>query len=346
MIMLNNIKILATSSGNAAFPAVIQGLREAGFYEVYACDAREGAGASKLAKKFFRVPSLIDEDKFEREFLRILELEKVQVILPLSTIDQEYFSRRKEYFENLGYIVAVASYSSIVNVGNKINFAVSAKKIGLPIPTFELIYSKKDLLDYAENKRSMNKDFVIKTAHGTGLQGVKIVSMQKTKNFFDRFRTHLSFDEFLFYLGYLPEKFNLVAQEFLEGNHYSVDCFYSEKSGSFFSVRRTEVDHLLGSGRGGISFKSQFLHELCLKIAKEFKLEFSFNVELIGKSDHNAKVIEVNPRFAASLLHTLESGLNLPLLNILKCVSDEKSYQPVIQYGLNYKHFDYGITYL
>jgi hypothetical protein len=91
MTLDSKLGVLATSAGNGGFPGVFFGLKQGGIEEIFACDSAGNIGGSGLAKKVYKVPPIFAKEELIKSIIDITKSEKINVVLPLSTIDQDFF---------------------------------------------------------------------------------------------------------------------------------------------------------------------------------------------------------------------------------------------------------------
>jgi hypothetical protein len=347
MNSISKINVLATSAGNNGFPAVYYGLKICGIDNIIACDSRENPGGSWLAKKVYQVPEIHNAKLLIKEILNICSLNEIGMILPLSTLDQEFFATNKMAFSSNDIYVAVSNIDSIRISLNKHSLYKFLAERKYPIPYYCIPNTKQELLSEIKGFQSLGKNMVVKTEFGTGAQGVKIVLFDSSSlSFFDREKIKITYDDLIGFVNESSIVPKLMLTDYLSGTHYSVDCFRSKSDDFFKCVVRTEIDHLFGTGRGGKVISSDYLTELCRNIAHDLDLEYSFNIEFIGDTPRDAKILEINPRLPASSKHSIEAGLNMPYLNILKAKGCSLPKNIEIIMDLEFRHFDSGITFI
>lgn len=314
---MNQIRVLCTSVGNDGFPSVADALRADKRIFIVGCDTDEKAPGLTLSDEGFIVPFRKNELVLIDCIKGIIEDKRIDVLLPLSTEDQFFYAKNRSEFEKTGVKVAVSSFESVSLANNKHLLYAFCKKEGFAVPTFKVHDDSNDILTVLNRYRVKNENCVIKKALGTGAQGVKIVDakISSTSRFWSRDNIRISFDEAIsFFEGNKPD-YSVMICDYLPGLHVSVDAFRAA-DGKFIASARTEENHLYGTGRTGKIIDAPELILKSEQLAEKIGLTECFNIEYKTDAEGQHKILEINPRFPASIAHTVMAGLNLPLLVI------------------------------
>ena len=96
------LKVLMTSVGNDAFPAIIEALRSNTEREVYivGCDIRSDAPGLYIANRGYIIPSRENEKVLLKKILELCHKEGARLLYPLSTKDQEFFASNIDIFRS------------------------------------------------------------------------------------------------------------------------------------------------------------------------------------------------------------------------------------------------------
>lgn len=337
------LKILCTSVGNDGFPSVLSSLRKRANILVVGVDSNQNAAGLRLADVGIVVPPRNEPDRLVIALKQIIDNNKIDVIIPLSTEDQPFFAKYFEYFSPVPVVV------SPIEVVNKVNdkhaLYLHAQFLGIPIPNFNIIYDpfelEKKLLEY-KNKGEL---CVLKKSHGTGAQGVKIVNPQITyrDKFWQRDNIEITTEEAINWVqsGLLSEP--ILVSEYLPGEHLSVDSFRS-LNGNFHCVVRIETNQLYGTGVSGVIISEPSLSKITQKLAESLGLIFAFNVEYKRDIFGEPKLLEINPRFGASVGHSVAAGLNSPLMAVDEALGKTIHIEEV-KVGLEFRRFGAFITW-
>jgi len=306
------MKILCTSVGNDGFPAVLDGLQQRAGIHIIGCDADPLAPGLMLADQGFIVPPRANSDDLLAALERIIVDQRVSVFLPLSTEDQPFFAEHRNRIEALGVKLAVSSLSSIKIANDKHAFYEHCHLHGHPIPAFSIVNDKHALLSLLKEYKSRSRVCVLKLSHSTGAQGVKIVDprLGSEARFWARDNIRVSTEEVIRWVHQEAKVPALLVSDYLPGRHISIDAFRS-CDGKFWGVARTEDRHLYGMGTAGVTVNEPDLIKTARRLGDELSLTYCYNVEFKASESGAFQLLEINPRFPASVGHSVAAGLNL-----------------------------------
>lgn len=324
------MKILCTSVGNDGFPAIMDGLRQRTEIRIVGCDSDSLAPGLILADQGFVVPPRTQAKNLLDTLQQIITNEGISVILPLSTEDQAFFASRKDQIESLGVKLAVSSIASIELANDKHAFYNHCRRNNHLVPEFSIVDDRNDLLILLNNYRKKGQLCVLKQSHGTGSQGVKIVDPALTPNskFWLRNNIRVSSEEAIRWAYETESLPNIMISDFLPGRHISVDSFRS-LDGKFIGIARTEDRHLYGMGTAGIIIdRPDLINTACL-LGYELSLTYCYNIEFKADKKGVFHLLEINPRFPASIGHSIAAGLNFPLMAVDEAIKLRQKYNNV-----------------
>jgi len=110
----------------------------------------------------------------------------------------------------------------------------------------------------------------------------------------------------------------------LPKQHFSVDAVLTSQN-DFLACVRTESRHWFGSGtRGEVVEYPDLIIQAC-KLAKAIDLRGPMNIEFKCDNFGDPRLIDINPRFGASIGHTIAAGMNLPLALVQSEIGEQYS---------------------
>jgi len=130
--------------------------------EVYVCDINPEylIPSSKKAKKFIQVPP-ISSEIYYNSIIKILEENKIDLIIPLIDFDLSIFSNDNKDLKLLN-VKSTAPDKYVVEIlSDKYNMAIWLDSIGVKVPK---LYSLEDI--------EIDKDYILKPKKGFGSRGV------------------------------------------------------------------------------------------------------------------------------------------------------------------------------
>lgn len=292
--MRKSFRVLITGVGSTTALSVIKGLRKQKEFKVFIIgtdiNKKDDIAGSYFCDKFFKVPLAIEEEKYVDTLIDIINLEAIDLLIPIVDIELEVIARNKDIFEKSTFLL-LSSYNTIMTCNDKIRTFEFFNKIGISTMKTILIndYRKiKDIITYS------------------GIKYPIIVKPRKGVSSRDVYKIHS--EEELFFVKRVKDP---VVQEMGFGQEYTIDVFCDgEKLISAVPRKRVET-------RAGISYKGQTEKDINLinyakKIAEALKIKGPANIQCFKDSDE-IKFIEINPRFSGSLPLTIEAGVNTPL---------------------------------
>ena len=118
----------------------------------------------------------------------------------------------------------------------------------------------------------------------------------------------------------------LIAQEFIEGQEYTVSvvCW---RDGIVKAIVPKEIISKIGVTRIAVTRKNKKIEKICKDIQKKFKANGPFNVQLIiDKETLEPYPFEINPRFSTSITLTLAAGIDELGGLVTQALYGEKSF--------------------
>ena len=300
---MTDIAVLIVPAGSGMAIAAIKALRQDRRIRIISADMNELAPGLYLCDRGYVVPSFKNE-AFYPALKRIIEKEKIKVIIPaLDTILLE-FSNRKQEFEDIDAKVLVSKPRTIEITRDKWK-TYNELKNTVPVP--KSFIRKEDVtIDYP---------LIIKPRSGSGSHQVyKIDSKEELEFFSDRVE-------------------NPIIQEYLVGKEFTVDCLADMNSKLILSVPRKRIETKAGISVKGKITKDKRLENMAKKIAS--KMEFSGPFFFQVKEDEKgiAKLTEINARIAGTMCLSSRSGPNIHSLAVRLCTGENVKI-PKINYGL------------
>lgn len=295
-------KILLSGAGGSLFPYLFDKLAA---YDAYFTDS------NPLVKKIYPKQNIIIAPKvsdasFEPFMSDILNDLEIEYYIPL--IDEE---------------IPIAHRLSAQN-----------KKIKLISPTLEfcsLCLNKTALMRRLEDLSiSVVKTFkpsdindetkypiFIKPICGRGSRGIQKIDSKKQLN------AYLELSEYK-----IDE---LMAQEFLDGDEYTVSVTVNSKN-KLLAIVPKLVLQKKGITQNAITVKSDKIEKLAKDIVEKLNPCGSFNIQL--KLTEKASVFEINPRFSTTTILTIEAGIDEIALSIEQYEDDKAKFISDFKQGL------------
>ncbi len=250
------------------------------------------------------------EDKGYLDFLfKVIEKYEINVLMPSSGYDIFPFSENKKKLRNLG-VVPVVSDRDVLEVCRD------------KILTFERLKNNFNLPYTTEDKNRVTEFPIIsKPRFGKGSRDIIQIN---------------DFSE----LDYISSRYsNMIYQEYLPGEEYTIDVLSDLDSNPLISVPRVRLQT-----RGGISTKGKIvlekeLIEESFKISKFLKIIGPCCIQMKKDKDNSFKLVEINPRLGGGTIFTTLAGANFPKM-IIDMIEGKKIKMPTVSEVTILRYFE------
>jgi carbamoyl-phosphate synthase large subunit len=324
LVNMTSINVICTSVGNDGFSSILDALKVDANVFVTGIDFDPSAYGLSLADRGVVVPSRLDAEDLIEEILKHIRTQSYNILLRLSTADQNFYANHRSMLEKHGIIVAVASSQALNIANNKHELYRHCSGIGFPLPSHVFASNFSELEEAVRSYTDTGKRCVMKLAHGTGAQGVKIIDpkLDRSNDFWGRTKTTMGVTAVLSHFAKYKLSEPIMVSEFINGEHISVDAVRTG-TGHFYGSVRVETKHLFGLAVNGETVKDDRSLLLAKILAESIPLSGAMNIEFRRDEDGQPKLLEINPSFGGSVANTIAAGLNLPLLYIRSVLFNE-----------------------
>ncbi|HTS16506.1 MAG TPA: ATP-grasp domain-containing protein [Verrucomicrobiae bacterium] len=284
------LNVLVMSAGSIPGVAIIEALRNQNEVPVRLIGADMGRlSAGFLLADASHVVSGAHQSDFIPSILAICRQEQVHVIFPVIDEELQTFADHAPTFTAEG-IRVITNPPELVRVAkDKSLTARRCAELGVLAPPTLL---KDDL------GRVPLPPFplVVKPRDGRGTVGVHIVRDKHELDFF------------------LDRVSNAMIQQFIEGAEFTIDVLTDFDGNLISLVPKQRLQVKAGMQVKGRTVKDPQLLAYGAEIVRKFGLVPRGNIQCIRAVDGSLYLIEINPKFPASLPFTLRAGVNGPLL--------------------------------
>lgn len=276
------ITILLTSAGGLTGVFLSKHFNQNCDYKIIAIDMSNLNPLNKWVDSFYKVPSVKDES-FIPKLKEIIDREKVEILLPLSSYDIDFFSKL-DILSEIGPVkMLVMDYSLHNKLHDKKICYEYLKNNGIRTPD---IYYKKSELIYP---------CVIKPRKSSGSKNTVVLYDDNDFEYWSR-----KIDD-------------SIIVEYLDGKEYTVDCLF-DNHGKCLGASVRERLKTAGGGATISRINNKIkIDELIIKIEKLGKLKGPINFQFKILSNGEICVFDFNTRFASGGLSlTVKSGFDIP----------------------------------
>jgi carbamoyl-phosphate synthase large subunit len=325
-----SIHILITGAGAPGIAGTIYALRnnpDKKSFKIVTTDIKNDCVGKYLSDSFYLLPPPESAD-YLSALTQVIEKENVTVILPQTTREIDFFSKKKEDFFKLGVNVIVSDYHGIQRANDKSRILEACKDIGIPFPNFYLVKSLDEMKEAIKRLGYPTKKVVVKPRSSNGLRGVRVLTEEGLSfhNYIHEKPGGLEIDLNTFLRIFSNEPAadfpELLVTEYLPGEEYSVDVFRNQQGS-------VVIPRLRKSIRSGITFETEIdlgkydLISYSKLLAEHLNLTYCFGFQF--KLDKNGipKILESNPRVQGTMVASLFAGFNMIYYSVKEILGEE-----------------------
>ena len=282
--MRNRLKILFSGAGGSGAVGIINGLRASGHYWIAAIDANRYSAGLYQADYGEVLPLVTQKDYFQH-LQRLVDRHKIDVYIPL--IEEELLPAYDFVKRNPGISLILPRREFTDLVLNKYKMVKAFQQVG--------IYCPETFLDSEIDNKIFRKKMFLKPIRGRGSNGIAVIeSRDDYTQYFARQSAYA--------------RSEVMLQRYVDGDEYTVSVVVG-KDGWIYAVVPKRIIKKRGITYSSITEKNPSIEKIARKIQAEFKANGPFNVQL---KIFNGKpyVLEVNPRFSTTVVHTIAAGVN------------------------------------
>ena len=326
---MKNITLLMTGVGGPGAGGYIYSLKQNGErnIRIIGTDIKDDIDpvTRNSIDGFYIIPKA-NTEPYLKELLTICRKEKVDVLLPLNTIELRYLSSHQSDFNAVGTIVCVVSVDTLDVVNNKAVLLTTLRKIGIKTPEFYVVRSVEDFESAARKLGYPEKPFVIKRPDANGSRGMRFIDAGVSRvDLYLNAKPHSTYAGYEDMIAILPEVFErteLVLMEMLTGKEYSVDTLVDH--GEIMSSVCRRVDVVIDSiNVDSTIVQRQDVIEYCNQISSRLCIDGFIGYDLKMTADDKPRILEINPRLQATTILSVLGGVNFPYYIVKKALGEE-----------------------
>jgi carbamoyl-phosphate synthase large subunit len=280
------ITILLTSAGGLTGVFLSKHFKSSASYKIVGVDMSNQNPLMKWIDVFYKVPSTKDNN-FLNAIEEIINNEKVDVLIPISSYDVDFFSNL-DIQNKLNYVkILTMNYSDHVILHDKELSYKFLASIGLKTPK---IYYKQNEINYP---------CIIKPKRSSGSRNTIVLNNENDLNYWSKIIE------------------DAIIVEFLEGKEFTVDCLFNEKGLCIGSSVRERVKTSSGGATISTINNKIKVDKIIKNLENTKKIKGPINFQFKINSNHDLCIFDFNTRFASGgLALTVKSGFDIPNLLI------------------------------
>lgn len=288
---MKKVNVLLTSVGGSTGVFLSKSLRKYRNLRLIGVDMSELVASKIWLDSFYTVPGVNDVKYFEK-LNKIIELEKVDVIIPITSYDMNVFCEEEEKIGRYKDKLLIMDNKTHKLLHNKETCYQYLNKIGIAVPIIVETPKVYPVVLKAKEDTGSKKTFIIKNK-----------------------------DEFEYYSRKVE---NAIVVEYLEGTEYTVDCLF-DREGECIGYNIRERKKMNGGGAViSINREIDGVKKIIEKLESTGRIKGPVNFQFKIDNEKNLKIFDFNTRLASGGLPvTVASGFDIPYL-LVRLILGEK----------------------
>jgi len=249
--------------------------------EIIIASDNEYCCSQNVIDKFFLLPN--DKHTHSSYLKEIILKYNVKGFFVASNFDIEILLKLKSWLNSKNITYFTPDKKTLDICLSKHNMSLFLRKINIKTPK---IYTHSEVLKYKDNIFPL----IIKPVNGQGSKDTYTVR---------------NIDEFLFYYNKSDKN---IIQEFIDGVHYTVDCFNNFENEILISIPRIR---LVVYGANSVVSKVEItkeIQDIAFLLSQEITISGPWNFQIVHcKGDYY--VYDINPRLSSGLIFGVMAGV-------------------------------------
>ena len=320
---MRDVTVLITACGNVYMPGTAASIKNNGERNVrlIGADMNHDDTILQMFDQYYQVPRG-DDPSYADAILDICIKEKVDVVIPIMSVELETLAKNADRFAAAGVALSVSDLEPLRIANDKLALLKFMQENGIPTARFCEVNCVADVDKALEE---VGIPVVFKTTEGSGSRGMRIIDPCKSR--FDilfhekptsAYVTLQDFKETL-QEGQMPQ---MLAMEYLPGHEYTVDML-CDHGKVLYSLCRRGLNVQTSIILDGIVEDKPEITGLCNQVAEKLKLTGNIGFDVKERADGTPVIMECNPRATAGVSEFAASGVNLLYLNVKRCLGEE-----------------------
>ena len=319
---MREVTVLITACGNVYMPGTTASIKNNGERKIrlIGADMNRDDTILQMVDAYYTVPRG-DDPAYADAILDICIQEKVDVVIPIMSVELETLAKNADRFAAAGVALSVSDLEPLKIANNKLALLQFMQENNIPCARFCEVNNVEDVDKAIEE---VGVPVVFKATEGSGSRGMRIIDPSKSR--FDilfhekptsAYVTLKDFKETL-QEGDMPQ---MLAMEYLPGHEYTVDML-CDKGKVLYSLCRRGLNVQTSIILDGIVEDKPEIIALCNQVAEKLKLTGNIGFDVKERADGTPVIMECNPRATAGVSEFAASGVNLLYLNIKRCLGE------------------------
>ena len=324
---MKDITVLITAAGNVFMPGTTACLKNNGERNIrlIGADMNDDATMLEMVDAYYPVPRG-DDPRYVDVLLDICKKEKVDVLLPIMSVELEALAKNKDKFKEIGVLVSVSEEEPLKIANDKLLLFDFMKEKEIPCAEYKAVKSIEELTEAAHDLGYPERKVCLKTTHGSGSRGFRILDATQSK--LERFlyekptSSSVSLEEMIDILSEAKELPEMLVMEYLPGAEYTVDLL-ADHGKVLYNCCRKSMNMENSIMLDGIVEDNQEVLKLCEEVVERLGLDGNIGFDVKEREDGAPMIMECNPRITAGIPMFAAAGINLPYLCVKKMLGEE-----------------------
>ena len=324
---LKEICVLVTAAGNVFMPGTLACLKNNGERPIrlVGADLNQDDTILQMCDIAYQVPRG-DDPAYIDALLDICRKEKVDVLLPIMSVELNSLAENRARFEAVGTKVSVSDSKGLAIANNKRLLLDFIRGGGLPCADYTVVHSIDELEEAAVKLGYPDNRVCVKATNGSGSRGFRIVD--ETVSRFDSFLHEkpssgvVRLQELLSVLAEAEALPELLVMEYLPGSEYSVDLL-ADRGKSLVTCSRRSLRMENSIMLEAEIVDNSAVTDLCDRVTELLELDGCIGFDLKERADGTPVIMECNPRLTAGVPFFDLAGVNLPYLCVKKLLEED-----------------------
>lgn len=326
MSEFRDVTVLITAAGNVFMPGTTSCLKNNGerYVRLIGADMNDDDTMLQMCDTYYKVPRGNDPSYVEA-LLDICRSEKVDILLPIMSVELNSLALNRERFKQIGTIVSVSEPEPLTIANNKLKLFNFMTMHHIPCANYSAVHSLAEFEQEIHKMGYPHKCICVKTVDGSGSRGFRILDEHRSK--LDSFlndkptSAYLTFSEMKSILSEADIFPELMLMEYLPGREYTVDLLADHGKVLYSGCRMSlHMDNSIMID--GVVVDNKEINLLCNEVVSRLGLDGNIGFDLREKEDGTPVIMECNPRITAGIPTFYAAGLNLPYLNVKRILNE------------------------
>lgn len=326
MNKLNDVTILITAAGNVFMPGTTECFKCNGERNIrlIGADMNDDKTMYEMFDEYYPVPRG-DAPNYTDVLLDICKKEKVDIVLPIMSIELNALAENKDKFEAIGTKVSVSNLKSLKIANDKLALFDYMRANNISCANYAVVQDIGELEAKVREFGYPEKPVCIKATSGSGSRGFRILNESLSK--FDLFMhskptscfTTLSeMKNILSEADVFPK---IMVMEYLPGEEYTVDLL-ADNGKVIYNCCRKSLNMENSIMLDGIVVDAPKVKQLCAMLTESLGLDGNIGFDIKEREGGIPFIMECNPRITAGVPVFSAAGVNLPYLNVKRLLGE------------------------